>query len=109
MAERYNLEITPLAYQDIDQALDYIRTQLANPKSAAKLYKKIEQKIESIRVFPYACPDCVYYFIPDTSYRHAVIGNYLLTFRVKEASHTVQILRFVYARRDFSVLSHVID
>lgn len=104
MEKPYQLEFTPLAYHDIDRALEYVRVQLANETASEKLLEKIGRKIETICNFPYAFPDCRYYFISEENYRHTLIGNYVLFFRVLEERHAVQILRFVYAHRDFSAL-----
>lgn len=104
MEKPYQLEFTHLAYSDIDHALEYLRVQLENETASAELYKKIERKIETICGFPYAFPDCRYYFITAENYRHTVIGNHVLVFRILEERRTVQILRFVYSRRDFSAL-----
>lgn len=102
MGERYKLKITPLACRDIDRVLAYISGSLKNPGAAADLLEKIEEEIENIRQFPHSYPDCSYYFVPLENYRHAVVGSYALFFRVMEESHTVEVLRFLYTKMDFS-------
>lgn len=109
MDVRYKLKITPLAYNDIDKVLDYISSNLMNPDAAADLYGKIEKKMQDITKFPFSYPDCKYYFIPLENYRHTAIGNYVLFYRVAEESHTVEILRFLYSRMDFSKIQIQID
>lgn len=42
---------------------------------------------------------CEFYFISDVTYRHAVIGNYVLFYRVNEGKEQVEILRFLYSGR----------
>lgn len=43
---------------------------------------------------------CESYFISDVTYRHAVIGNYVLFYRVNEEKEQVEILRFLYSGRN---------
>jgi len=102
MDAKYKLKITPLAYSDIDKALAYISQRLMNPDAAINLLDEIEKEINNIRDYPRSYPDCKYYFIPSEDYRHTLIGNYALFFRVVDDSHTVEVLRFLYTRMDFS-------
>jgi len=105
MAELYKYKITSLCYQDIDETLSYIKNTLLNPQASENLFEKISDAVQSVRAFPFASPDCTYYYIDDPNYRHIGVKNYILIYRVREETHTIEFLRFIYARRDFSKLN----
>lgn len=105
----YGLKITPLAYNDIDNALGYSSGNLMNPEAAAALFDEIEEKLQFVRACPYSYLDCQYYFVPLESYRHVVIGRYALFFRVREDRYEVELLRFLYGRMDFSKIKFAVE
>lgn len=109
MDTKYKLKITPLAYHDIDSALAYSSPKLQNPDASANMLEKVDEEITNIRQFPRSYPDCQYYFIPNENYRHAIIGNYALFFRVVDEKRTVEVLRFLYSGMDFSKIQIKVD
>ena len=98
MAYRY--KFTPLAIADIDEALNYIAGNLANPTAADLLYRNLNGEIEDICDRPYSFPDCSYYLIDDENIRHTVIGNYVLIFEVSKDEKLIKFLRFLYGGMD---------
>ena len=98
----YLYKFTPLALSDIDEALDYIAVNLANPAAADNLYQKLTDEIESICDRPYSFPDCSYYLIDDENIRHTVVGAYVLVFEVSKGEKLIKFLRFLYGGRDIS-------
>lgn len=100
MAYRY--KFTPLALTDIDEALDYIAGNLANPSAADNLYQKLTAEIEDICERPYSFPDCSYYLIDDENIRHTVIGSYALIFEVSKREKLIKFLRFLYGGMDIA-------
>ncbi len=98
----YRNQFTPLALSDMDDALTYIASRLSKPAAAARLYRAIEKEIDSICGSPFAYPNCSNDLIDDICIRHAVIGNYILVFRVCEDQQRIQILRFLYGRMDIA-------
>lgn len=107
MVQNYKIRFTAIAYQDIDNTLDYISKNLCNPIAASNLYDQIESTIPSLKEFPYSFPDCQNFFLFDDKYRHVIIGNYGLFFRIKDSTSTVEILRFLYLKIDFSKINIV--
>ena len=82
--------------------MKYISTQLCNAKAAAELLSKMDKIIENICLFPYAYPDCTYFFIGDENIRHALVDNYVLIYEVKVDEKQINILRFRYTRMDLT-------
>lgn len=101
---KFKYSITPIANQDIDNALNYISVELCNPKAAADLLSKIEYAIENIVEFPFSLPDCKIFLMTDESIRHIYVDNYCLIYEVKEDSKQLNILRFLYCKIDFTKL-----
>ena len=96
----YQYKFTPLAYSDLDNALDYISEKLLNPNAANNLFHAVQREIRSICSNPYAFPDCSNYLIDSQTIRHAIVGNYILIFEVYDSEKTISILRFLYGRMD---------
>lgn len=100
MGSRYTWKLTSLAEEDIDSALYYITEKISNKAAAERLFSALNKKIDHICEFPESYPGCEYYFINDMNYRHAVIGNYILFYRVCEEKEQIEILRFIYSGRN---------
>ena len=65
MQNKYSFSFTPLALQDLDDALAYISEQLSNPQAATELLEEVEHTLASVCEFPYAFSDCSVYLISD--------------------------------------------
>ena len=75
MQNKYSFSFTPLAFQDLDDALAYISEQLSNPQAATELLEEVEHTLASVCEFPYAFSDCSVYLISDQNIRHAMVKN----------------------------------
>ena len=102
MQNKYSFSFTPLAFQDLDDALAYISEQLLNPQAATELLDEVEHTLASVCEFPYAFSDCSVYLISDQNIRHAMVKNYVLVFEVNEDEGKIIVLRFRYARTDMT-------
>lgn len=100
MGSKYAWKMTPLAEADIDGVLSYITELLSNKAAAERLLSALNKTINNICAFPMAYAGCESYFISDVNYRHAIIGNYVLFYRVNEEKEQVEILRFLYSGRN---------
>ena len=100
MSSEYTWKITHIANNDIDDTLSYIADILSNKTAAKKLFVSLNTTIENICNFPMAYPGCEYYYISDTNYRHAIIGNYILFYRINEPLKQIEILRFLYSGKN---------
>ena len=102
MQNKYSFSFTPLAFQDLDDALAYISEQLSNPQAATELLEEVEHTLASVCEFPYAFSDCSVYLISDQNIRHAMVKNYVLVFEINEGEGKIIVLRFRYARTDMA-------
>ena len=84
MQNKYSFSFTPLALQDLDDALAYISEQRSNPQAATELLDEVEHTLASVCEFPYAFSDCSVYLISDQNIRHAMVKNYVLVFEINE-------------------------
>lgn len=98
----YQYQFTRLALSDMDGALSYIQNTLDNPIAAQNLVHEIDKAIQKIRNFPFAYPDCSVYLIQDQNIRHINVKHYVLIYEIDQAHTTLHILRFLYAKMDFS-------
>ena len=95
---------TEIAIEEINNALDYISSDLANPKASKDLYDKLTDVIENMIVFPESYSLVKNNFARNKNIRKAIIDNYLLYYHYDMDNHLITILRFVYAKRDLDKL-----
>lgn len=103
---KYATRITKKAEQDINEAADYIEFTLMNPKAANDLLEDIDEEINSLASMPER-----YRIVNDPvleawEIRLTVINNYIAFYRINEKNRTVEIIRFLYGKRNWiSILS----
>ena len=99
----YEYEITDVAYEEIDNAINYIINKLFNQKAASNLLEELEKSLNNICEFPMSYPDCSYYYVKDKNIRHAIIKNYVLVFKINDKKITI--LRFKHSKQNIINLS----
>ena len=82
MAKKYATSITVTAERDILGIRSYITRD--KPRAADNWVAKIEERISKLDTYPFRCE-----VVPESSdlgveYRHALLGNYRIIFRVEE-------------------------
>jgi len=97
----YSLYITDIAEEDILVTVRYIANVLKNPIAANNLLDEIERYEKILEATP-----CIYPFVDDEylagkGLKYVAIKNYLLFFTIDEKDKTVNIIRFLYGRRDW--------
>jgi toxin ParE1/3/4 len=80
----YRLHITELAEQDLDGIVNYMAVELANPIAARAFLEKIEDCYAHLKTKPGIYAECEDTYLRSKGYRKALIGNYLLIFRIEE-------------------------
>lgn len=96
----YTLHFSEDFNNSLNNNIDYISKTLDNKIAAASLMKTIIRSIEDLKTFPYSCPLCEEPLYPD-GIRKLVIKNYIILYWVNEAEHSVDLMRFIYARADY--------
>ena len=92
----YVVKIAPHAYEQINDALDYIANKLQSPQSARTLLSKIYEELNIIKLYPLSKP-MVSWDDSSGKYRKFLINNYVGVYSVCEDAKTINILAFRYA------------
>lgn len=100
----YRIQVTYEAEKDIFAALDYIEDVLYNRKAATDLSILVEQTILSLDVSPHRYPLCNDQVLQSYRVRYIPIKNYILLYNINEAKHQVNILAFVFGKRQWQAL-----
>lgn len=98
---KYDIVVTNLAQDDLEEILNYISVDLSAPKSAIEMLNKIKSIFENLSINPLMYPLCNIDNLKAKNYRKAVINNYLMFYRVDDKNETIYIMRFIYGRRDY--------
>jgi toxin ParE1/3/4 len=97
----YSLHVTALAEQDLDGIVNYMTGELANPVAARAFLEKIEDCYALLKTRPKIYVVCDDPYLRNKGYRKALVGNYLLIFRIEEQAKRIHILRFFYGAQDY--------
>ena len=97
----YNLAFSKIIEEDIDLCYNYIKDKLDAPMAAENLMKELYEKINYIIEKPYSRPLVHDKLLASLGIRSIKIKNYLLFYSVEEKSNTVNIITFMYGKRDW--------
>jgi plasmid stabilization system protein ParE len=97
----YRQHVTELAEQDLDGIVKYMTGELANPIAACAFLDKLEDCYALLKTRPKIYVACDDSYLRGKGYRKALIGNYLLIFRIEEQTKRIHILRFFYGAQDY--------
>ena len=98
----YHLHITSVAERDLIQAADYIEFVLKNPQAADDLLEEVDQKINALLPFPKEHPLADDKLLASWGIRFIQVKNYLAFYVISEEKDQVTIVRFLYARSNWS-------
>jgi toxin ParE1/3/4 len=89
---KYNIEITEYAENDLNEIGYYIKYDLLEPEIALKTIEKISNKILEL--------------VKDErlsiqGIRKLLVNNYIIFYNISEKSKTVTIIRILYAKRNW--------
>lgn len=93
--------VSELAHRDLDNIISYIAVQLANPKAAGDFLDELEKCYGYLKSNPMMYAKCQNKRLEKEGYRRVLIKNYVLVYKINEASKTVSILRFFYSAQDY--------
>lgn len=96
---KYIIQYSEEAKQDLIEIKKYIKYNLQEPNIANKLISKIKNAIEDIKNNPkmYAIIDDD--FIKKLEIRKIIVDNYIVFYRIK--SNTIEIVRVMHGRRNW--------
>ena len=98
--QEHKVAFTPDALESLIDIVSYIRDTLRNPPAAMSVYNKLKSAATSLCLMPEHIPFSRYDELAKKSVRCMSVENYLILFRVIEAENLVEILNFVYGKRN---------
>ena len=97
----YFVNITDIAEEDILATVKYISNELKAPVAANNLLDEIEKHEDILGKTPNIYPYVPDEYLAAKGLKFAIIKNYLMFFTVDDDAKKVNVLRFLYGRRDW--------
>jgi len=97
----YVLNITDIAEQDILHTAKYISDVLKSPMAANNLLDEIEKYEEIIQKTPYIYPFVSDEYLAQYGLKFVMIKNYMMFYIINEDEKKIDVIRFLYARRNW--------
>jgi len=97
----YSLNITYIAEEDILSTVRYIANVLKNPIAANTLLDEIEKHEKILEDTPGIYPFVHDEYLAGKGLKYVSIKNFLLFYTIDEKNKIVNIIRFLYGRRDW--------
>ena len=98
---KYSLNITDIAEEDILSTVRYIANVLKNPIAANRLLDEIERHEKTLEGTPGIYPSVHDEYLAEKGLKYVKIKNFLLFFTMDKKTKIVNIVRFLYGRRDW--------
>ncbi len=99
--ERYRIDISESAENDLRNIVRYISAQLSAPITALKMMDIIEEAISGLAGMPQKYPFVVDERLARLGYHKLLVKNYIVFFTINEKLRVVDIERILYARRNW--------
>jgi len=97
----YKIELARVSKSDLRDIVRYISSQLSAPVAAAKMMDEIEKALSDLTNMPQRCPPVTDERLKTMGYRKLIIKNYIAFFVIDEKAKVVNVVRILYARRDW--------
>ena len=95
MITNYNVNITKTAETDIEEIWQYIAKD--SIQNAKEFIHAMEGKIQTLENFPLRCPGIPESDLLGLKYRHLIIGNYRIIFKLEK--NIVYVMRALHSAR----------
>lgn len=92
----YKLNVSKKAQNQLEQIVQYMMYILLSPQTSNKFADEVEQKYEKICKNPHLYPEEYFGY---KKYRYAMVGKYIIVFRIDEQTHTVHIIAVGHSRQ----------
>ena len=96
MNKKYKIIIEKWAQKDIESIYNYICINLVNKESAIKLLNKINEKFDSIALFPKSAPLLNNDYVTHKNIRKLLIDN-----EVDDINKEIRIIRIIYGMQNY--------
>ena len=90
MNKKYKIIIEKWAQKDIESIYNYICIDLVNKDSAIKLLNKINEKFDSIALFPKSAPLLNNDYVTHKNIRKLLIDNYIAFYEVDDIKKEIR-------------------
>jgi len=97
----YSLNITNIAEEDILSAINYITNVLNAPMAANNLLDEIEKYEETLEKSPNIYPFVSDEYLAEKGLKFVMIENYIMFYTIDEDEKMVNVIRFLYGRRNW--------
>lgn len=98
--KRYNVELLPAAYSDLDEIFDYIMAN--NPQAAAKVLDSIVESLHRLESYPQSGKLLIERSLKKYNFRMVIVDPYIAFYRFID--NKVLIYRILHGARDYSHL-----
>lgn len=95
--EKYEVELLPAAYADLDDIFDYIMVD--NPDAAARMLGDIMQALHRLEDFPYSGAPLPGHSLKEFDFRIVIVEPYLAFYRFID--NKVYIYRVLHGSRNY--------
>lgn len=99
--KKYKVIITPTAYNEINNIYDYITINLYAEEAAKNLMKKVEEKIQNLKISPKMYNEIEKIDEVKRTYRRLVINNYVILYTIDENNYTVFVSHMYYGGTNY--------
>lgn len=97
----YEIYVTETARRDLGLAADYIEFTFKNPEAAEELLHEAEEKFATLAALPHRIKTVNDDFLAALGIRTLRVKNYIAFFTISEKQRRVNIVRFLYKKRDW--------
>jgi toxin ParE1/3/4 len=97
----YQLIFAQQFKSDLQSCVDYVRKKLQNPIAAKDLRNKVKETYKLLRENPYMRPLVKDEELAEKGYRFISVKNYLIFYVIDEPAQKVDLVAFMYARRNW--------
>ena len=98
----YNLIFSKIMDDDIDSCYIYIKDTLEAPIAAKNLMKELYEKLDILKERPYSRPLLHDKLLASFGIRFIKVKNYLLFYSIEEEVKNINVITFMYGRRDWT-------
>ncbi len=101
MEQKYKVEYSKEAKQDLSEIYSYIKYNLQEPNIAKNLISEIRESLNKLKNNPQIYPIIEDGFMKRIEIRKIIVKNYIIFYRVDSKNLSIQIVRIMYARRNW--------
>ena len=99
--EKYNVELTEVAENDLMEIVKHFIFQLSIPGSALELMNIFEKAMRSLSISRERCLLIVDQRLSQLGYRKLIVKNNIVFFSIGEKERIVDVERILYAKHDW--------